>query len=305
MPVGAIPTPQDLTQFKSALPGTATGTNLPANMVGVINQAVPGFAGLPSGAASYVNELMQGAPPLDRNAAAYYGVSAGVPGSDFANNRGYDMYQQQAGQRKQAGFNDFLSLLQGVSGTLVPTAGQALTAQSDAARLAQQASQFEQSQAQQGSQFGQTLAERQAEQAAAEAQFEQQFGLSQSEFGLQENQQQFQQGYQNEQLALQRQQQAASQSQFGQTLAQRQAESSQGYSEFLKQLANQQAQQAFQQQFEEQKLAQDKSLTQQQITASRYGQIPWWAASNPYGPGNAAASATFTPALPGDIRNGW
>ncbi len=47
-----------------------------------------------------------------------------MPGSDFARNRGFDLYGEQAESNKQRGFDDFLKLLQGYSGTVSPTAGQ-------------------------------------------------------------------------------------------------------------------------------------------------------------------------------------
>lgn len=47
-----------------------------------------------------------------------------MPGSDFVRNRGYDQYNQKAEQYRQRGFDDFLNLLKGASGTIAPTPGE-------------------------------------------------------------------------------------------------------------------------------------------------------------------------------------
>jgi hypothetical protein len=44
--------------------------------------------------------------------------------SDFVRNRGFDLYGKEAEANKQRGFDDFLKLLSGYSGTVMPTAGQ-------------------------------------------------------------------------------------------------------------------------------------------------------------------------------------
>lgn len=47
-----------------------------------------------------------------------------MPSSDFVRNRGADLYGQQADQYRQRGFDDFLQLLKGASGTIAPTPGE-------------------------------------------------------------------------------------------------------------------------------------------------------------------------------------
>jgi len=70
--------------------------------------------------------LMQGLPsagPTQR-ANAYFGATSGMPGSDFVRNRGFDLYGEKSEGYKQRGFDDFLQLLRGVSGTIAPTTGE-------------------------------------------------------------------------------------------------------------------------------------------------------------------------------------
>ena len=47
-----------------------------------------------------------------------------MPGSDFVRNRGFDLYGEQAEASKQRGLDNFLKLISGYSGTVMPTAGQ-------------------------------------------------------------------------------------------------------------------------------------------------------------------------------------
>jgi hypothetical protein len=47
-------------------------------------------------------------------------------GSDFVRNRGYDLYGEKSEGYKQRGFDDFLKLLSGYSGTVMPTTGEQL-----------------------------------------------------------------------------------------------------------------------------------------------------------------------------------
>ncbi len=94
----------------------------------ILNNAVPGLDKLTSGATGVVNNLLEGLPsagPTQR-ANAYYGASSGMPGSDFVRNRGFDLYQEKADSYKQRGFDDFLALLKGASGTIAPTPGEQL-----------------------------------------------------------------------------------------------------------------------------------------------------------------------------------
>ena len=109
----------------------------------IVNKAIPGYNGLSAQSSNIVGNLMGGLPsaaPTQR-ANAYFGANSGMPGSDFVRNRGFDLYGQQAEQYKQRGFDDFLKLLSGESGTVMPTTGQQI----------------------QSGQFGQDLAQRQRE----------------------------------------------------------------------------------------------------------------------------------------------
>lgn len=93
-----------------------------------LSNAIPGFSNLTQDATGIIGNLMGGLPsaaPAQRS-AAYFGVGSGMPGSDFVRNRGYDLYGEQAEGYKQRGFDDFLKLLTGFSGTVAPTTGQQL-----------------------------------------------------------------------------------------------------------------------------------------------------------------------------------
>ena len=97
----------------------------------ILNSAIPGFSTLSSSGSGIVKNLMGGLPsaaPTQR-ANAYFGTTSGMPGSDFIRNRGFDLYGQQAESYKQRGFDDFLKLLSGVSGTVAPTTGQSIQQQ--------------------------------------------------------------------------------------------------------------------------------------------------------------------------------
>lgn len=104
----------------------------------IVDNAIPGFGGMSTGASGIVNQLMQGMPsaaPTQR-ANAYFGAQSGMPGSDFVRNRGFDLYGQEAEASKQRGFDNFLKMIGAYSGTVMPTAGQSLQAQQAAAELA-------------------------------------------------------------------------------------------------------------------------------------------------------------------------
>lgn len=110
------------------------------NFQAIIENAIPGFGGMTTGASGIVNSLMQGMPsaaPTQR-ANAYFGVGSGMPGSDFVRNRGFDLYGQEAEAHKQRGFDNFLKMIGAYSGTVAPNTGQSLQASQEAARLASQ-----------------------------------------------------------------------------------------------------------------------------------------------------------------------
>lgn len=102
---------------------TAVPTNN-INFTGAATAGIPGFSENAGAASGIVNNLMTGKPAMDRTAAAHFGVGAGVPGSDFAANRAYDLFGKQREERHQRGFEDFLAMLKSFSGSVVPTTGE-------------------------------------------------------------------------------------------------------------------------------------------------------------------------------------
>jgi hypothetical protein len=113
-------------------------TATPPNFNAIIDNAIPGFGGMSTGASNIVNQLIQGMPsaaPTQR-ANAYFGAASGMPGSDFVRNRGFDLYGQEAEASKQRGFDNFLKMIGAFSGTVAPTTGQSLQASQAAADLA-------------------------------------------------------------------------------------------------------------------------------------------------------------------------
>jgi hypothetical protein len=96
--------------------------------------AIPGFSGLSSGSSDLIKQLMSGQLTTGErssiyNAGAERGIMGGMPGSSA---KGGSLYAnadlrnigRASGERQQQGFQDFLSMLQGYSGTVTPTAGQ-------------------------------------------------------------------------------------------------------------------------------------------------------------------------------------
>ena len=113
-------------------------TATPPNFNAIVDNAIPGFGGMSTGASNIVNQLIQGMPsaaPTQR-ANAYFGTQSGMPGSDFVRNRGFDLYGQEAEASKQRGLDNFLKMIGAYSGTVMPTAGQSLQASQAAAELA-------------------------------------------------------------------------------------------------------------------------------------------------------------------------
>jgi hypothetical protein len=121
----------------------------------ILGNAIPGLDNLSSGASGVVNNLLGGmpSPSTARKANAYFGTASGMPGSDFVRNRGFDLYGQQADQYRQRGFDDFLNLLKGASGTIAPTPGEQA----------------------QNQQFGQTFAQHQLENNQANQKYNAEF----------------------------------------------------------------------------------------------------------------------------------
>jgi hypothetical protein len=106
------------------MPTTASGTSPQAS--GIINNAIPNFSNLTQNASGIVGNLMGGMPSTapTRRKAAYFGVGSGMPNSGVSNALGYDLYGQEAAANKQQGFDNFLKLIQGFSGTVSPTTGE-------------------------------------------------------------------------------------------------------------------------------------------------------------------------------------
>lgn len=102
-----------------------------------LERIVPGLSKNFSTASGNINELLGGlpSPSIARNAAAYFGINSGMPGSEYIRNRGFDLYNSQANDMRQRGIQDLLGLLQGVSGTVVATPGQALQDKQAAGQL--------------------------------------------------------------------------------------------------------------------------------------------------------------------------
>ncbi len=126
------------------------------NLTPSLSQAIPGFQSNTATSSALIKQLMAGKLTNGERSSIYdagaeRATLGGMPGSS---GRGGSLFANadlrniglQAGQRQQQGFQDFLAQLQGFSGTVVPTAGQEL-----------QNNQFNQSQAQQESQFGRNL----------------------------------------------------------------------------------------------------------------------------------------------------
>lgn len=126
--------------------GSSGGAGNPQSIFDVI----PGLTGLTNKAASNIGNNLNGLPSASwaRTQNAYNGVSSGQPatGGDgtFQENRGQDLYHQQAQQQQQQGLQDLLSLIGGTSGTLTATPGQILQNNQFNKQLGQNASQFDQ-----------------------------------------------------------------------------------------------------------------------------------------------------------------
>jgi hypothetical protein len=100
----------------------------------ILNQAVPNIGGLTKSASSIIGNALTGRLPAEatrniNNAAALQSVASGMPGTNmmsgtlFGNRTLRDIGVSTLG-RQQQGFQDLLSLLGGVSGTIAPTFAQ-------------------------------------------------------------------------------------------------------------------------------------------------------------------------------------
>lgn len=116
------------------VPDLPTSTGTQSNVTSILNQAIPNFGGLTSAASSHIEDLMNNRLPMSvqndiQDAGAAQAVAGGMPGNsrDFGGVFGNSVLRNIgiAGEgRKQQGFQDLLSLLQGFSGTAVLTPAQ-------------------------------------------------------------------------------------------------------------------------------------------------------------------------------------
>lgn len=75
--------------------------------------AVPGDNGMSDSAEAIISNLLSGtpSPSQSKRDAAFFGTSAGIPGSEMATRFGYDLYNQRGDERQQRGIQDLLSWL--------------------------------------------------------------------------------------------------------------------------------------------------------------------------------------------------
>ncbi len=146
-----------------------------ANLSAPLNSILPGFGKNAAGASNLVRELLSGKLSTGEKKAitdygAERGTAGGMPGSTgsagslFANND-LRTLGLASGARQQQGIQEFLSLLQGVSGTVIPTAGQEI-----------QNSQFNQDLGFRNTQANRNYGLQQNEQDLSAAKFNEQFG---------------------------------------------------------------------------------------------------------------------------------
>lgn len=127
-------TPTDMAtgaNFTGAAPAATTG-----DITGKLRTIIPGFDDLTRTGTDVIGDMLKGlpSPSATRTANAYFGVDSGMPGSEFVRNRGYDLYGQQAQQRKQQGLGDLLSFL-GQYSKFVPSPGEELGAEQSRGQL--------------------------------------------------------------------------------------------------------------------------------------------------------------------------
>lgn len=116
------------------VPNLPTSTGTQNNVTSILNQAIPNFSGLTSGASSHIDDLMNNRLPVSvqndiQDAGAAQAVAGGMPGNsrEFGGVFGNSVLRNIgiAGEgRQQQGFQDLLALLQGYSGTAALTTAQ-------------------------------------------------------------------------------------------------------------------------------------------------------------------------------------
>lgn len=226
----------------AALTGASNTSATPGggvNQTNAFSSAIPGFSDLSSVASNNIKQLLAGIPSTDESRLnnAWYGAGSGLDvTSPFLINRGRGLYGAEAAANKQSGIDNFLKMLQGFSGTVVPTTGQEI-----------QNAQFGQGQSQQESQFGRSLAQQSAAQDAQNAQFYASLGLDREKLSqqdkqyydnlaLQKTQTENQASQAAADLGLRTTQTANQADQYSRSLAQQQADQEQQNQQFLAQL---------------------------------------------------------------------
>jgi hypothetical protein len=114
-----------------------------------LNQVLPGVSNLTTSGTDVIQNMLNGLPSVSntRTANAYFGQNSGMgAGSQFLQNRGYDLYNQKAQQQQQGGIQDLLSMISGYSSPALQYNSQQ-----------NQNNQFAQSQGQQANEFNQNL----------------------------------------------------------------------------------------------------------------------------------------------------
>ena len=120
-------------EIYGGIPNLPTSGSISNEVTGILNQAIPNFSGLTEGASSIIGDAMSGQVPADvqrmiRDKAATQAVASGMPGAGVGTLHGNlelrDLGLTSLGRQDQ-GFQDLLSMLQGFSGTVAPTVGQA------------------------------------------------------------------------------------------------------------------------------------------------------------------------------------
>jgi hypothetical protein len=110
-----------------------------------LEQLLPGITGLQGQATGAIGNLLSGlpSPSASRTANAYFGAGSGMgTGSQFLQNRGYDLYNQKAAANQQTGLSDLNSLIGSTTSPALTYQGQQLQNQQFGSNLAQNASEF-------------------------------------------------------------------------------------------------------------------------------------------------------------------
>ena len=128
-------------------PQTATANTPGGNFDTFLNQVLPGASNLTQSGTDVIQNMLNGLPSVSnaRTANAYFGANSGMgAGSEFLQNRGYDLYNQQANQQTQSGITNLLGMLQGYSSPALQYQGQQLQNAQSGAAQGQQANEFNQ-----------------------------------------------------------------------------------------------------------------------------------------------------------------